>query len=183
MNWREWKPGLDSNKTLQQVLSEMPRTEPGKIPFMVRLLENPKSILAFPGAVTLERHDCLHPILCASFHNDDEALVIGFTMGTELWLPRWMLKLFMWLTTWAYPKNYRWTKGNLRQFARGYLLAQRCDLKCLSHIPFEKMTHWKLHELRRFIGISWLNTEEDYQVWSRRWKPDRFIYRKKKTND
>jgi len=63
-NWREWNPGLDNDElTLQAVFDTLPGAGPDEIDQMVRLLENPASPYALPGAVRLRHHDCIHILL------------------------------------------------------------------------------------------------------------------------
>lgn len=48
------------------------------------LLENPDSPLPFAGKIDLYRHDCLHLLLERGLSVEDEAFVVGFTMGNDL---------------------------------------------------------------------------------------------------
>ena len=174
MRWQEWKPELAPNDTLKTVLAKMPRVSPDKIPWQIRLIENPDSFLSFPGAINLFRHDCLHAIMCASFHPLDEAFVIGFTMGSDPRMTRKFARIFMWLTTWFYPKNYRLDKHDLIQFMRGYILSRKLGVRNLSKFPFEKFQDCSLDFLRKILGIRWLRDENAYNKWSKSWSPDQF---------
>ena len=58
--------------------------KPEEIPWIIRLLENPASIVALPGKITLYNHDCLHILLEKELTLTGEAFVIGFTMGNDL---------------------------------------------------------------------------------------------------
>jgi len=178
MHWKEWKPKLDPQETLGNILAKMPRVTPDKIPWQIWLLENPKSPIAFPGAISLFRHDCIHAITCSSFHPLDEAFVIGFTMGSDTRLTRKSALFFMWLTTWFYPKNYRLDSRHLLQFARGFILSHKSRVRDLSSFAFENYQNMTLASLRKQLGITWLNSEQDYQKWSKRWKPDQFVLKK-----
>jgi len=169
MHWREWHPELSSQKTLKEVLSEMPRVAPDKIPWQVRLLENPESSVAFPGAISLFRHDCIHAILCASFHPLDEAFVIGFTMGSDKRMTKRLARFFMWLTTWFYPKKYRFKKQDLFQFAKGLAFARRSQVTNLADFRFEDYQDCTLLQLRQTLGINWLDNDQEYRQWSKRW--------------
>jgi len=53
----EWNPGLDNgHRTMGMVLSTLPGAEQDDIHWLVRLIENPKSPIAFPGQISLLRH-------------------------------------------------------------------------------------------------------------------------------
>ena len=61
LRWYEWNPGLhNGERELQQVIDTLPAAKAEDIPWLVRLLENPASQIAFPGAINLERHDAIH---------------------------------------------------------------------------------------------------------------------------
>lgn len=169
IHWKEWRPERFPQKTLREVLSEAPRVAPDKIPWQVRLLENPESKWAFPGAISLFRHDCIHALLCASFHPLDEAYVIGFTMGTDRRTRWWHYYLFKFLTSFFYPKYYKFKKHDLAEFSKGYKLARRSPVSNLADFPFEEYQDKTLGELRKILGISWFETEEQYKEWSKRW--------------
>ncbi len=56
--WREWNPGLDNDEQiLCAVYDKLPGAGPDEIDQMVRLLENPASPYALPGATRLRHHD------------------------------------------------------------------------------------------------------------------------------
>ena len=54
--WHEWSPGLDHDQlTLGEVLSTLPAIAEDKIPWIIRVFENPSSWIAFPGAISQHR--------------------------------------------------------------------------------------------------------------------------------
>lgn len=169
IHWKEWKPELSSDKTLKEVLDAAPRVAPDKIPWQVRLLENPESKIAFPGAVNLLRHDCAHALLCASFHPLDEAFVIGFTMGSVKRTNFLHYHLFKWLTTWFYPKKYRFSEDDLVEFSNGFKLARNKKVCNFAIFPWEEYLDVPIKILRESSGIDWLKTQEDYERWAKRW--------------
>ncbi|MEM9140867.1 MAG: hypothetical protein AAGB15_13660, partial [Pseudomonadota bacterium] len=76
LKWNEWSPGLDTDDmTVRQVLATMPRSDPNDVPAIVRKYENPESPDRLPGAISLDRHDCLHVILGRGLHVQDEAFI------------------------------------------------------------------------------------------------------------
>jgi len=174
MAWRSWKPEFDDDKTLGKVLSEMPRDGADKIPWQVWLLENPSSPISFPGAITLRRHDAMHALLCTSFYAEDEAFTVGFTMGTAEWGHQWLLRLFMWLTTWFYPGEYRWNQNYLEHFLDGFHHGRNSGMYNLHDFPFEEYEHISLKNLRELVGIEWLDSTVSYKEWAQRWPQGRF---------
>jgi len=174
MSWQAWKPEFDEDRRLKDVLAEMPRDNANKIPWQVWLLENPDSPINFPGAISLYRHDCMHVLLCASFWAEDEAFVVGFTMGTANWRWKWMLKLFLWLTTWFYPGEYRWNKALKQDFLNGFYKGQRSGMRNLHEFPFEHYENVTLKELRNIVGVTWIDSPVSYQEWANHWPKFRF---------
>ena len=73
-----------SHLTLKDSLQSFKGDEQSDIPFIVRLLENPESIVPLPGQINLYNHDCLHILLDRGISLLDEAFVVGFTMGSDL---------------------------------------------------------------------------------------------------
>jgi hypothetical protein len=77
-----WNPGLDNAyRSLGSIYQSMPGDVASAIPWYVRLLEHPSSPLALGGAVDLRGHDCVHILLGRGLLQQDEAFVLGFTMG------------------------------------------------------------------------------------------------------
>ncbi len=68
-------------QTLEAAIREINGDPASSIPFLVWLLENLASPIALPGKIDLYCHDCLHVLLNKGFSLEDEAFVVGFTMG------------------------------------------------------------------------------------------------------
>ena len=73
--------------TFKEALNIFSKTNTAKkqkdISWLVWLIENPKSPFHLHGAATLHDHDHIHVLLKRGQDNDDEAFVIGFTMGND----------------------------------------------------------------------------------------------------
>lgn len=142
------------DQPLQHALNMMNGDAPSSIPLVVRLLENPVSPFALPGKIDLYRHDCLHLLLDRGFSLEDEAFVIGFTMGNDEHTNRLhlaIIKLCSWL---LYPKPYRFSRAHFRFFHQGVLYGRNIGLKNLNQFDFRAHEHKPLRELRRLLGIS-----------------------------
>ncbi len=126
---------------------------PDKIPALVRLLENPASPVALPGSIALHGHDCLHVLLGRGFSAEDEAFVIGFSMGTALNCKAWHVAIFKFAAFFLYPSVYRLNRAQLEVFDRGFAYARTLahrNLHAFDFRPFEKMP---LDSLRARLGI------------------------------
>jgi hypothetical protein len=69
--------------TLRKAVESLGGYDRADVPWQIWLFENPDSAIALPGAITLFNHDCLHVLLDRCFSNNDEAFIIGFTMGND----------------------------------------------------------------------------------------------------
>jgi len=106
--WWEWFPGLDNDsRTLRDVLAELPAAPPAAIPWIVRLFENDQGWLRLHGAVSLRHHDMIHVLLGRGLLDQDEAFVIGFTMGCTKSVSRLERWFFRCAVSRLYPEPYR----------------------------------------------------------------------------
>ncbi len=154
LHWRHWNPGLDNDHwTLGEVLGTLPGAEAVEIPWIIRVLENPSSWVALPGAITLARHDAIHVLLGRGLTVQDEAFVIGFTMGATKRLRRWQRKFFAWASSRLYPKVYRFSEKDLIVYEMGVNAAEQMRAKDLQDFPFEDHQGDTLRDLRQSLGI------------------------------
>jgi len=154
LHWSDWNPGLDNDHlSLQQVLNSMPAAEADQIPWRVRLFENPSSSIAFPGAISLRRHDAVHALLGRGLSSQDEAFVIGYTMGAASKIRSWHFSVFRCVATRLYPRAYRFKRSDLIAFDLGFAQGQRGKARDLHCVPFENLGDKSLAQLRRDLGI------------------------------
>lgn len=74
----------NNSLTLGEAYQALSGSSPSDIPFLSELLENPDSPIALRCKIYLEDHDCLHLLLNRGLSLEDEAFIIGFTMGNDL---------------------------------------------------------------------------------------------------
>ena len=109
---------------LNEFLAKQTTKVADNIHWLIWLLENPKSPLHLHGACKLKNHDYIHVILNRGQAIEDEAFVIGFTMGNDDRTRIWEKKLFKFISHWLYPKNDRFTKKHLEIYDRGWEYGQ-----------------------------------------------------------
>lgn len=154
LNWRHWNPGLDNDHlTLDEVLGSLPAAPPEAIPRIIRLIENPGSPVALPGAITLARHDAVHVLLGRGLTTQDEAFVIGFTMGATQRLKAWQEKIFEFAAVRLYPRPYTFSREDLLSWRLGVAEGRRQGKVALEDFPFEQAGHIRLGDLRRLTGV------------------------------
>ena len=146
--------------TFKEALNIFLKTNTAKkqkdVSWLVWLIENPKSPFHLHGAATLHDHDHIHVLLRRGQANDDEAFVIGFTMGNDDRTKSWESKLFKFISRWLYPKGERFTKKQLKIFDSGFKYGQsKLNLyKRIGEFDWNKMDkNTPLDKVRKSFGI------------------------------
>lgn len=163
--WGEWYPGLETtHMTIDEVLRSLPGVEAQAVPDIVRRLENPESPFALPGAVSLPRHDILHILLGRGLLDQDEAFVIGFTMGTMGKELRTQDEGMMELAfANLYPEPYRISGVKLEAFKLGVEAGREMGMKRLAEYPLEELNDRTVGEAQRLVGIDPERLREVYR--------------------
>lgn len=157
LTWDAWHPGLDTDDmTIRDVLDTMPAAEQEDVPAIIQQYENPGSPDALPGAVSLARHDCIHVLLGRGLHVQDEAFVIGATMGADETFTQAHKDAFIRISTTLYPKHWRFTEDHLASYRLGVGFSQdNLRGRNLHLIPLEE-DDWQdktVKQARRELGI------------------------------
>jgi hypothetical protein len=124
------------------------------IPALMWLLENPDSPCALPGSIGLYDHDCLHLILQQGFSSENEAYVVGFSMGNDVrtnWLHLLIIKV---ASVYIYPQKYRWQAANVAAFERGIAVGKRTQIKNLNRFMPSEWNHKTVREIRAELGLT-----------------------------
>jgi hypothetical protein len=163
--WKDWVPGLNNGeKLLGKVIKSMPANESTDISGIVRLFENPASPIALPGAVSLERHDCIHVMLGRGLLPQDEAFVIGFTMGTSKYISGFAESLFKKAAKYLYPHPYKFSDAHLVAFELGMKYGKASKANEIYEFPFEHFKDEKIGKLRKKLGINISELKKIYAV-------------------
>ncbi|MEM6941009.1 MAG: hypothetical protein AAF943_08450 [Pseudomonadota bacterium] len=155
--WDEWSPGLDTDQmTLAEVLATMPAANADEVPEIIRKYENPESPDALPGAISLARHDCIHVLLGRGLHVQDEAFIIGATMGAASDITDEVVDFFIRVSTQEYPKHWRFEEAHIASYRLGVGFAvDNMPSKDLHLIPLESEP-WQsktVAQARKDLGI------------------------------
>ncbi len=152
--WKDWFPGIDNDdKTLGELLQTLPGNPPGDIHWLVRLIENPKSRFHLPGAVDLYRHDCIHIILGRGLLAQDEAFVVGFTMGAASNIKPWHRHVFKFVARFLYPRIYRLKKRHLQIYDMAFDMVRQSACRDIQDVDFKSLENLTLGEIRHRLGI------------------------------
>lgn len=167
----EWVPGLDDSATLAEAHAKMPGDDASVVPWYVRLLENPASRVALPGAIDLFGHDCIHILLGRGTLSQDEAFVLGVTMGTARGLQRWQQKLFGFAAQNFYRGPWRLTPGDRLLFDMAVEFAKHQRIKPLNEVPWRELRDEPLGRIREEVGIRTADLIKFYETERAIW-PD-----------
>ena len=117
----------------------MPRSDPDNVPAIVQKYENPKSPDCLPGSISLQRHDCLHALLGRGLHVQDEAFIIGATMGSASDMTKEIVQQFIHISTTEYPEAWRFEETHIASYKLGIGFTEDAlRNKDLHLTPFEK---------------------------------------------
>ena len=190
-----WNPGLQNDAvSLGEVYHSMPKDPASAVPWYVRLLENPASPLALPGAIDLFGHDCLHAVLGRGLLSQDEAFVIGFTMGASPTCTLSQARLFTWCARHLYRPPFRFDAVDTGVYHLAFAAARAMRSRPLESVDYTAWLDRPLGELRAELGVRTVQLARFYRqeaaLWpdtevSRRlgWAPDiRHLARRPATN-
>lgn len=168
----EWSPGLSNgDESLRKVYGEMPRDAADGVPWVVRALENPSSPIALPGAVDLFAHDCIHVLLGRGLLPQDEAFVLGFTMGSARRLRGWHVALFKRCARLLYREPFRFSQVDADVFAFAVQAARQGGALPLADVDFRSLFEQPLRLVRAGLGLKVDALSSIYADERRRW-PD-----------
>jgi hypothetical protein len=135
-----------------------------KIPFIVKLLENPQSRLALPGNISLYNHDLLHVLLAQDLSLSGEAFVIGFSMGNDPDCRKIHILVYKFFSQYLYPQKYKFRQKHLVMFDWGYYygrmlykyvtsLNRAINKKPLNKLNLSQFEGEPSETVRAFLGI------------------------------
>lgn len=152
VHWKEWTPWLyHEEHIVSDILTTIDHTP--KIPWVVRLFENPSSPFYLPAPTTMAMHDTIHILLGRGLLNQDEAFVIGFGMGTSLGSTEIKRMVFEFVSSTLYPKFYRLNDNDLKVFNLAFDFAQKTNIRNL-HLENERqLGRMTVKELRAYYGL------------------------------
>ena len=148
-----WGSQEITNQTLKSVYEKADLDEQSDIPFVIRLFENPSSPIALPGKISLHNHDCLHILLGLGVSPQQEAFLIGFTMGNDDKTKPWHVKLFKFLSRFIYPLNYQFNLEEIKIFDLGFEYGKQFEYRNLNLIEFKQFYELTIKELRELFEV------------------------------
>jgi hypothetical protein len=144
------------------VLSELPAAPAAAIPWIVRLFENPQGWLRLHGAVNLKNHDMIHILLGRGLLDQDEAFVIGFTMGSTKAVSPPEQWFFKYVVSRLYPEPYRISRKMLAAYDLGLEAGRAFGVRNLHRVLRDDMLDKPLGDTRRELQIDTRRLREFY---------------------
>lgn len=142
-----------ANLKLREAYSLLFANHETRIPFIVWFLENPDSPLRFPGQISLYNHDILHILLGRGISSQDEAFVIGFTMGNDVKVSQVHVVMFKFFAKFLYPDSYKFSALDMRAFDLGFIYGRKIKIKQINEINFEQYQNDTVDSLRKLFCI------------------------------
>ena len=165
-----WTPGLyDHRRSLRELFASLPGDAATDVPWYVRMLENPRSPVALAGAVDLFTHDCIHLVLGRGLLPQDEAFVLGFTMGTSGRCPRWHARLLGFSARYLYRGSYRFSDLDRAVFDYAVAAGRTSQVAPLADIDFAALLDQPLAMVRERVGLRQWWLDKVYRGERRRW--------------
>jgi hypothetical protein len=169
---RTWDPGLANGELrLRDVYRTLLSDSADSTPWSVKTLESPRSLLAVPGAVDAFARGCIHIVLGRGLLAQDQAFVLGFTMGAAR-APGWQRGLFRHCARHLYTGDHRFSEQDAQVFDFSFDAARRSSAFALHRVDFKKLLERPLAEIRRFLGIDTELLRGLYATERERWPLD-----------
>lgn len=140
-------------ESLRQAYKRFGGIRQSEVPWIIWLLENPDSPLALAGAIPLKEHDYLHLLLNRGKSPEDEAFIIGFTMGNDSSFNPFHLWIFKFASRFLYPQDYRFSQHHCDIFDAGVQQGKRLPTKNLCRFDFSSVEESSVEELRALLTI------------------------------
>jgi hypothetical protein len=142
----------EQDLTLKEAYAQLEKDEASAMPFLIWLLENPDSPISFPGQIYLRDHDYVHILLGRKQSAEDEAYVLGFTMGSDTQTNWIYLAIFKFFAKYLYPQKYRLGTKELRVFEKGLFTARQIKITALNRFDFTAHEDQTIASLRQMLG-------------------------------
>jgi len=159
-HWRRWNPCLlPIQTTVAEAAKSFPKTPPVNTPFVVWLFENPASPISFAGATDLDTHDLIHISLSRGLLPQDEAFVVGYSMGNARQTSAMQWMQMRNIASRFYPKFFNFSKNEICSFDLGFdagvqVRKRNSKRSNIHRYDFGQVKHWSLRELRWELGCT-----------------------------
>lgn len=152
-----------------------PRTKNDGIPAIVKLVENPASLLALPGKIGLFDHDCLHVILAEDTSLNGEAFLVGFCMGSDNETKKFHVTIFKFVSRFLYPAKYQFKPDHFVYFNAGFDYGRSLKRKSINKIDFARIESDSVDNIREYLGVDLYHVSKIKQEYVRQKCVDSYL--------
>lgn len=164
MKWFQWDPaGFPPGTTLGQMVSGMPQSPIMKVPSVITFLENPKSPFYLSGPAEINIHDLIHCVLLRGLRSQDEAFVIGFTMGAAKGSSAIDRLLFKNISGSLYPKPFDFSDDDMNVYDVGFDLGLRNQDRSVHSLDPKVIDKMSWSEAVLAFGLRTLDLRDAFQ--------------------
>lgn len=155
MEWHEWNPGdYSENTSLAEVLNSMPPSPIGGIPRIIQLFENPTSPYCLSGPTDLRTHDIIHILLGRGMLQQDEAFVIGYSMGNAYNASALDRMWFLKIATNNYPHPFTFSKTDAQVYNLAFDFGLSSKEKDIHNLDVSKLLSASVLSVRQKYDLS-----------------------------
>lgn len=170
VKWSEWNPGSFAlSMTFREILNTMPSAPIGGIPRLVKLIENPLSPYHLAGPAALKAHDIIHVAFGRGLLQQDEAFVIGATMGNSSAATNLDRLWFLDFAATAYPKPFTFSDRDAGVFNLAFDFGVSLHAKDIHLLDVERILDIRVDAGRCLLGIDEGAMRSVYREEARRW--------------
>ena len=130
-------------------------------PLAIELVENPKysifkrNLIFIPGAASSWLHDAIHLALGRGFLPQDEAFVIGYTMGSTRQYGHLAKIIYKIVSTKIYPEKYRFTEREINILNYAANIGKETSSVSIADLEYSDIQNWTIKGLRDHIVNDW----------------------------
>ena len=155
IKWSDWNPAaFPDSLTIQEILSSMPQSPVEGIPRIIQLFENPSSPYSLCGPTDLKTHDIIHILLGRGLLQQDEAFVIGYSMGNASNASALDRMWFLQVATKKYPKPFTFSSEDARIFNLAFDFGMDSDLRNINSLNALEFLGLSLADARKKVALS-----------------------------
>lgn len=138
--------------SLREKLQEIKYSQPTDVPWIVKLLKSPHSLLALPGSIYPDNYNCLCALLNRNRTLQDEAFMTGFCMGNDPKTSLFHVGILNFFSRYLYPRNHRFRKSDFFFFDLGFAYGRNLRVQ-FNLIDFSRYKDIPVSVLRKEFGI------------------------------
>lgn len=154
MKWFDWNPSVfEDSVSIADILNTMPPAPIGGIPSIIKVLENPTSPYQLCGSTDLKVHDIIHVLLGRGLLQQDEAFVIGYSMGNAANATALDRMIFLQMATTKYPAPFTFMEVDATVFNIAFDFGLAASQKNINNLDVEELSRMQIGSARKKFNL------------------------------